>query len=160
MPQVEQTPLPGIGVRHEFATAEGLRLGVVHHQGGAKEISISPADPGASPFLMSLRDDEVHTLVEVLGGSRVTENLARLQEYIEGLAIEWLKVGPASPVAGTSIAGAGIRSRSGVSVIAVLRGRQTHPAPGPEFRIESDDTLVVAGTPEGINAARGILRAG
>jgi len=161
MAQVEQTPLPGVGVRYDFTTEEGRRLGVVHHHDGRKEVHVGMAgDPQAAAPSFTLSDDEVHTLVEVLGGSRVTENLARLQEFVEGLAIEWLKVSPGSPVAGASIAAAGIRARSGVSVVAVLRDDQTQPAPGPEFRIAAGDTLVVVGTPEGITAAAGILRAG
>ena len=161
MAQVEQTPLPGVGVRYDFTTGEGRRLGVVHHQDGRKEVHVGSADdPGAATATFSLGDDEVHTLVEVLGGSRVTENLVRLQEFVEGLAIEWLKVSPGSPVAGASIAAAGIRARSGVSVVAVLRDDQTHAAPGPEFRIAAGDTLVVVGTPDGVTAAAGILRAG
>jgi TrkA domain protein len=165
MAQVEQTPLPGIGVRYDFTTGEGRRLGVVHRGDGRKEVYVGSADdpgtdPGAATPAFSLGDDEVHTLVEVLGGLRVTENLMRLQEFVEGLALDWLKVSPDSPIVGTSIAGAGIRARSGASVIAVLRGDQTHPAPGPEFRIAAGDTLVVVGTPEGVIAAAGILRAG
>jgi TrkA domain protein len=161
MPQVEQTPLPGVGVRYDFATREGHLLGVVHHHGGRKEMYVgTAADPDAPPLCVGLGDDEVHTLVEVLGGLQVTESLARLQQYVEGIAIEWLKVGAASPVAGSSIAAAGIRSRSGVSVVAVLRGDATHPAPGPEFRIDAGDTLVVVGTPEGIAAATGVVRGG
>ena len=161
MAQVEQTPLPGIGVRFDFTTGEGRRLGVVHHQDGRKEVYVGAADDAAAATpVFTLGDDEVHTLVEVLGGLRVTENLARLQEFVEGLAIEWLQVSQDSPVAGASIAAAGIRARSGVSVVAALRDDQTHAAPGPEFRIAAGDTLVVVGTPEGITAAAGILRAG
>ena len=161
MPQVEQTPIPGVGVRYDFATREGRRLGVVHRHGGRKEIHVtSDDDPGTPLLCVDLADDEVHTLVEVLGGSRVTESLARLQQYVEGITIEWLPVGRDSPVGGSSIAAAGIRQRSGVSVVAVLRGEVTHPAPGPAFRIEAGDMLVVVGTPEGIAAAAGMLRAG
>ena len=40
MAQVEQTPIPGVGVRYDFATAEGRRLGVVHRQDGRKEFYI------------------------------------------------------------------------------------------------------------------------
>lgn len=159
MPQVEQTPVPGVGVRHDFATRGGHRLGVVHQSGGRKEVHIgSVADPDSPPVCVALGDDEVHTLVEVLGGAQVTESLARLQEYVEGISIEWLQVGRGSPVAEHSLAAAGIRSRSGVSVVAVLRGEVTHPAPGPDFRIEAGDTLVVVGTPEGIAAAAGVVR--
>lgn len=161
MAQVEQTPLPGVGVRYDFATADGRRLGVIHHHGGRKEVYVGEAgSPEGATLCFNLEEDEVHTLVEILGGSQVTENLARLQEFVEGLALDWLKVSPGSPVAGASIAAAGIRARSGVSVVAVLRDDQTHPAPGPEFRIAAGDTLVVVGTPEGLASAAGILRAG
>jgi TrkA domain protein len=161
MSQVEPTPLPGVGVRYEFATRAGRRLGVVHRHEGSTEIHIAATDdPDTPPLCIGLGDDEVHTLVEILGGSRVTESLARLQQYVEGIAIEWLTVGRDSPVAGRSIAAAGIRQRSGVSVVAVLRGEVTHPAPGPEFRIEAGDMLVVVGTPEGIAAATGMLHGG
>ena len=159
MPQVEQTPIPGVGVRYDFVTREGHRLGVVQRPGGRREIHVgSAADPDAPRLCVPLGDDEVHTLVEALGGLQVTESLARLQQYVEGIEIDWLQVGAASPVAGSSIAGAGIRTRSGVSVVAVLRGSATHPAPGPEFRIQVGDTLVVVGTPEGIAAATGVVR--
>jgi TrkA domain protein len=161
MPQVEQTPLPGVGVRYDFATREGQRVGVVHQLGGRKEIHVgTAADPDSPPVCAGLGDDEVHTLVEILGGARVTERLARLQQYVEGLTIEWLQVSSGSPVAERTIAEAGIRSRSGVSVVAVLRDDVTHPAPGPEFRIEAGDTLVVVGTPEGIAAAGGVVSHG
>jgi K+:H+ antiporter subunit KhtT len=159
MPQVEQTPIPGVGVRYDFATREGHRVGVVRRPGGRREIHVgNAADPDAPRLCVPLGDDEVHTLVEALGGLQVTESLARLQQYIAGIEIDWLQVGAASPVAGSSIAGAGIRTRSGVSVVAVLRGSATHPAPGPEFRIQVGDTLVVVGTPEGIAAATGVVR--
>jgi len=161
MPQLEPTPLPGVGVRYDFATREGRLLGVVHRRGGCREIHVgSASDPDSPPFCIPLADDEVHTLVEALGGLQVTEGLARLQQYVEGIAIEWLKVGPASPVAGASIAGSVIRSRSGVLVVAVLRGDAAHPAPGPDFLMEAGDTLVVLGTPESIAAAAGLVRGG
>jgi len=161
MAQVEQTPLPGVGVRYDFAIGEGRRLGVVHHQDGRKEFYLGLAgDPAEATPVFTLGEDEVPTLVEVLGGSRVTEKLARLEEFVEGLSLDWLQVVPGSPVAGATLASAGIRARSGVSVVAVLRDDRTYPAPGPEFGIAAGDTLVVVGTPEGLAAAAGILRAG
>jgi TrkA domain protein len=45
-------------------------------------------------------------------------------------------------------------------VVAVLRGDQPHPAPGPEFLMKAEDVLVVVGTPEGIAGVLEILRSG
>jgi TrkA domain protein len=42
----------------------------------------------------------------------------------------------------------------------VIRGDQAFPAPGPEFAIKAEDTLVVVGTSEGIKTVDEILTAG
>jgi TrkA domain protein len=47
-----------------------------------------------------------------------------------------------------------------VSVIAVLREDQPHPAPGREFRMEAGEALVVVDTPDGIGAAEALLPPG
>jgi TrkA domain protein len=44
--------------------------------------------------------------------------------------------------------------------VAVIRGEQGHPAPGPDFVVEPKDTLVVVGTSEGIKATSEILTSG
>jgi TrkA domain protein len=150
-----------VGVRYDFTTEEGIRVGVVHHHAGRREMFVCPADdPDTAAVRLNLDDEEAHSLIEVLGGTRVTENLARLRQQIKGLALDWLTMEPASPYAGKTIGHARIRTRTGVSIIAVLRGEQAHPAPGPEFRMEGSDVLVVVGTPDGIGAADALLRAG
>jgi TrkA domain protein len=44
--------------------------------------------------------------------------------------------------------------------VAVVRGDDAIAAPGPDQRLEADDTLVVVGTPRGIEDLVVILRAG
>jgi TrkA domain protein len=88
------------------------------------------------------------------------ENLSVLQQKIEGLAIDWLTVDSDSPYAGKTIGDARIRTRTGVSAVAVIRGDSPHPAPGPDFSLEPGDTLVVVGTPAGIKSVAQILVAG
>ena len=161
MTQVQQTPLPGVGVRYDFTTGEGIRVGVVHHHAGRREMFVcQPYDPDTAAIHLTLSDEEAHSLIEVLGGTRVTENLARLRQQVEGLALDWLTLEPTSPYAAKTIGDARIRTRTGVSVIAVLRGEQPYPAPGPEFRMEAGDVLVVIGTPDGIGSAATLLRTG
>ena len=161
MPRIEETPLPGVGLRHEFTSEDGSRVGVVHHKSGRRELFVCPpSDPDAVVLSLSLSDDESHALAEALGGTTVIENLHHLQQRIEGLAIDWLKVDKGTPYADRSIGDARIRTRTGVSVVAVIRGEKAHPAPGPEFHIDAGDNLVVVGTPEGIKAVEEILTAG
>lgn len=161
MPKIEETSLPGVGIRHDFTAEDGSRIGVVHHRTGRRELFFCSAeDPDAVSHSLNLSDDDSHALSEALGGSTVIENLYSLQQQIEGLAIDWLMVTPDSPYAGKTIGDARIRTRTGVSVVAVIRGEQGYPAPGPDFVIEAKDTLVVVGTSEGIKGTSEILTAG
>ncbi|HJS72551.1 MAG TPA: cation:proton antiporter regulatory subunit [Acidimicrobiia bacterium] len=161
MPKIEETSLPGVGVRHDFTAEDGSRIGVVHHRTGRRELFFCDADdPDAVTHSLNLSDEDSHALSEALGGSTLIENLEHLQQRIEGLAIDWLPLSGLSPYAGKTIGDARIRTRSGVSVVAVIRGDQAFPAPGPEFGIEADDTFVVVGTPEGIKVVYEILITG
>ena len=161
MPRIEETSLPGVGLRLDFTAEDGSRIGVVHHRTGRRELFVcTPEDPDVAVVSLNLSDDDSHALSEALGGSTVIENLMDLQQRVEGLAIDWLSVDPETPYASKTIGDARIRTRTGVSVVAVIRGDEAYPAPGPEFHIEASDTLVVVGTPEGINTVREILTAG
>jgi len=56
--EIEQTQLPGVGVRYEFTTADGLRIGVVHHRAGRRELFVcTPEDPDSAIVTLDLSDD-------------------------------------------------------------------------------------------------------
>ena len=161
MPRIEETPLPGVGLRFDFTAEDGNRIGVVHHRSGRKELFVCTAeDPDSAMVSLNLSDDDSHALSEALGGSTVIANLNDLQQRVEGLAIDWLTVDAETPYTGRTIGEARIRTRTGVSVVAVIRGNEPHPAPGPDFSLEASDTLVVVGTPEGIKSVDEILTVG
>jgi TrkA domain protein len=153
VPEIRETPLPGVGLRHEFATRTGERVGVVSHRTGRRELLLYDArDPDATQVAIDLTAEESAALAELLGGSRVTESLARLQQQVEGLAIDWVPIPAGSPFAGSTIGTAGIRSTTGVSIVAVLRQGTAFPAPGPQFALRAGDTALVVGTSAGIEA--------
>jgi TrkA domain protein len=160
MTEVRETKLPGLGIRYEFVTQRGNRVGVVHHRTGRKELLIyDPDDPDSCRDVIALSEDDGHTLAELLGGSRVAEELDRLQQ-VEGLAIDWLPLSAESPFAGRTIGDTRARTRTGTSIVAVLRGDQAHPAPEPDFELRAGDTLLVVGTPRGIEDLAVLLRPG
>lgn len=161
MPEIRQTPLPGVGLRHEFTTRSGQRIGVVSHRTGRRDLVLyGAADPDAVRAGVALTVEESANLAELLGGTQLTASLADLQHSIEGLALDWVPVPPGSPFAGRSIAAAGVRSTTGVSIVAVLRPgaagqpapAHAFPAPRPDFVLQAGDTVVVVGTAEGIEA--------
>jgi TrkA domain protein len=158
--RIEKVELPGLGVRYDLVTSAGYRVGVVHHRAGWRELFVSsPDDPDSSLAVVGLNEDEAHTLVDMLGGSQVVADLAHLQ-HIEGLAIDWLPIEPGHFAAGRTIGDTRLRTRTGVSVVAVLRGERPVPAPDPLFSLQADDTLVLVGTAAGIEQAAAILRNG
>ena len=44
MADVEETKLPGVGVRHDFATSSGQRVGVLLHRTGQRELLVYDED--------------------------------------------------------------------------------------------------------------------
>jgi TrkA domain protein len=161
MTVVNETPLPGVGVRFEFRTSSGRRVAVIHHRSGWKDLTVEDVhDADASHELVSLDEDDSRTLAELLGGSQVAHELAELRQRVSGLGIDWLPMSSVSPFAGRTIGDTQARTRTGVSIVAVVRGDTALPAPGPEQGLEAGDQLVVVGTPRGIEELAVILRAG
>lgn len=160
MPELEETELPGVGVRHDFAAHTGDRVGVVSRRSGRRELIVYDRhDPDAVAASVSLTEEESATLAELLGVNRVAR-VEDMQQHIEGLAIDWITVGAKSPYAGQTIGSTDLRTKTGVSIVAVLRESTAMPAPAPDFRLHANDTAVVVGTPEGIKEAVQLLGAG
>jgi K+:H+ antiporter subunit KhtT len=161
MTEVTELRLPGVGIRYEFSTRAGDRVEVVAHRSGRRDIFVGdPDDPDSFRAVLELTEDESQTLAELLGGSRITRELTKLRQALEGLAIDWLPVDPDSPYVGRTIGDTRARTRTGVSIVAVMRGEEAFPAPGPEFGLQAGDTLVVVGLPRDIETVVEILHAG
>jgi TrkA domain protein len=159
--EIHEVKLPGVGVRYEFQTSGRKRIGVISHRTGLREIYVSVSnDPDEFKRVVELSPDDARTLAELLGATRVAQQLAELQQRIEGLVIDWLPVREDSFYGGRTIGDARIRTRTGVSVVAIVRGEDAIPAPGPEERLDSGDYLVVVGTARGVEQAVELLRAG
>ena len=160
MSEIEETLLPGVGVRHELTTSAGERLSVLTHHSGRRELALyDRRDPDACTGVLHLSEVDARALVDVLGGSQISETVTAVQQQVEGLAIEWVRVTEGSPSAGATIADGQLRTRTGASVVAVVRGDRTVPAPEPDFRFEVGDVVVAVGTPAGLAELRTILAA-
>lgn len=158
MHEVNETTLPGVGVRYDFTTDSGARLGVIVHRGGRRELLVyEGADPDACSMIMDLSFDDARTMAELLGATRVSEVTAAVQQEIEGLAIDWVKLAEASPFVDRTIADGMIRTSTGVSIVAVIRGTDTIPAPEPSFMFESGDVAVAVGTASGLEKVRSMF---
>jgi TrkA domain protein len=126
MADIEETVLPGVGVRHDFMTKAGHRVGVISHRSGSKELLIySERDPDTCEERVRLEAGESQVVGELLGAATVTERLVNIPQSVEGLTIDWLAVNGGWAAAGSTIGDTELRRRTGVTVIAVVRGGQT-----------------------------------
>ena len=151
MAEVTETKLPGIGVRYEFATSEGIRVGVLVHRAGRRDVLVYSAnDPSACEVSLALDGDDARTLAELLGASRIAEQLASVQQEIEGLAIDWIKIQPGAPWADRTLADAAIHSTTGVSVVALIGPAGTIAAPGADDVLAPGATVIAIGEAEGL----------
>lgn len=156
---VRETKLPGVGVRHEFTAHDGTVIGVVErHDRRADIIVYDKADPDMCTSMLHLDEDDMRTLGTLLGASQVTESIGAVQQQIEGLWFEWVELSADSPAVGATIADGQYRTRTGVSIVAVIRGTTTVPAPEPMFEFAVGDTIVAVGTRDGLAAVRSLLR--
>lgn len=157
MAEVTETQLPGVGVRHEFATGAGERVAVLSHRTGRREIAVFDADdPDRCHTVLHLDPDDTRTLADLLGGGPLSAAAAGVQR-LAGVALDWIPITAGSTHAGSSIGDARLRTRTGSSVVAVVRGDETIPAPGPELVLASDDIVVAVGTADGLRQLRVLL---
>ena len=144
---LKETRLPGVGVKYGFRIAQGGRLSVILHMDGQREIyyyrRTSDDEPTA---VIELHDDEARQLGAILGGAYERPKIVEELEMALGeLQIEWIPVPDSSPAIGLTLADAGLRARTGVTIIAILRDPEPVSGAQPEDRIQRGDTLVAVG---------------
>lgn len=159
--RVEQVELPGIGMRHDLITEAGRRIGVVSHRSGQRTLVVFDRDdPDACTVQLALTDDEAEALAGVLGASLMLGQLAGLREQAAGLLTEQFSLPVDSPYQGRPLGDTRARTRTGVSIVAVLRDGGVLASPGPELVFAPGDVLVAVGTRAGLDKLSRLLAAG
>ena len=159
VPDVNEVPLPGVGVRHEFTTSAGQRVAVISHRSGRREVLLYDVeDPDQCSSVLELDPGETRALAELLGATQVSEALADARQNVAGLAIDWVSVPVSSAITGRTIGEGEFRARTGVSIVALVRADDTLPAPGPDTVLQPDDVLVAVGTAHGLAELRTLLQ--
>jgi K+:H+ antiporter subunit KhtT len=158
---VHRTVLPGIGLRHEFVTERGRRAAVVSHRSGRREVVVYDRDdPDTAAVTLTLNAEEANGLAELLASTRVVERIGELHRQVEGLVSDQIPIPAGSPYDGQPLGATRARSRTGASIVAVVRGGQVYASPRPDFRFSAGDVVVVVGTAEGTSAVSRILTDG
>lgn len=161
MVNVEVTPLPGIGTRQDFVSRGGRRIGVITYRDGKFELIVSPKDdPDNCTASIPLTPDEAGALANLLGAPQLVAHLQRENEDLAGVNTKQLPLVPGSPYDGRTLGDTALRTRTAVSVVAVVRAGTVHPSPRPDFVLGGGDALITVGTSEGLAKAADVLDRG
>ncbi len=161
MVNVEVTPLPGIGTRQDFVARAGRRIGVITYRDGRYELIISREDdPDACIASIPLTVDEAGALAGLLGAPQIVADLRRKNEGLTGVHTKQLSLLHGSPFDGRTLGDTQLRTRTAVSVVAVVRAGTVHPSPTPDFVLGGGDALITVGTTEGLAKAADVLDRG
>lgn len=149
--------LPGIGVCQEVELKAGRRLGIVTRRNGLRDIVVYDEDGEGAATTVALTDDEANALAEVLGAPQLMVRLSELQHQADGLVTEQLPVPATSPFAGRVLGDTQARTRTGASIVAILRAGAAIASPGPDFPLLAGDLVVTVGTRDGVDQVAHIL---
>lgn len=156
--RVEKVDLPGIGFRHDVIMSSGRRISVVTHRDGSRELALfDEIDPDASTDSLPLSDQEAAALADLLGNSVSLSQVTGLSEQAAGLFTEHLLLSADSRYAGGPLGDTKARTRTGVSIVALVRDGVVIPSPGPASLLEAGDDIVAVGIREGLDKLAKII---
>jgi K+:H+ antiporter subunit KhtT len=158
---VREVLLPGVGLRYEFDISDGDRIGVIARRTGDFEIVVyGGADPDQARPVFRLTDDEADTLAQILGAPRIAERFADLTREVPGLHAGQAAIAPGSPFVDRPLGDTRARTRTGASIVAIVRDEEVLASPGPAEMLRAGDVLVVIGTEDGITGVVNIVDKG
>jgi CPA2 family monovalent cation:H+ antiporter-2 len=86
--------------------------------------------------------------------------LLQLRRTSQMIDTEWIRLPKESALAGKTIGDLRIRSKTGASVVSIIRGDDVLPNPGPEVAFMPDDVVGAVGTPDQRAAFRALAQGG
>lgn len=146
--ELREAHLPGVGRKYTLILQQGGQLILLIYNSGQREIFWVEAGEEDPCLSIRLTEEEAKEAAFILGGVRYQPLPPdKVSFLLREVVMEWLPVAKGCFMEGKTLADLALRRRTGVSVIAILRGTRTIPSPDPYTEtIEAGDTLVVVGT--------------
>lgn len=153
--------LPSIGVRYEFTSRDGDRIGIIARRSGDFEIvRYDRDDPDQARPVLHFTDEEADGVAQILGAPRIAERFTELTREVLGIDTAQVHILPGSPFVDRPLGDTQARTRTGASIVAIVRSDEVLPSPGPADILHARDVLVVIGTEEGIAGVEQIVDKG
>jgi len=159
MATIRESELPGIGKKFQVEAKSGDKLIIVVHDDGRRELyQFDSEDPDEIVSVVTLDDTEARQVAAIIGGMVYEPKaLETVEVSLEDLVIEWVKIEPHFQCVGKSIFDLDVRQRTGATVLAMVEKNRQKINPGPDDRIQSNMTLVVAGERKQIKQLKELL---
>lgn len=158
---VKEVLLPGVGLRYEFTDHRGDRIGIVARRSGDFDVVVyAREDPDEARPLLHLNDEEAEAVAQILGAPRIAERFTELARQVPGLQTRQVRVVAGSPVVDRPLGDTRARTRTGASIVAIVRNEDVLASPGPAEILRARDTLIVIGTEDGITGVERIIEKG
>lgn len=143
--------LPGVGKKFWMDTASGEKLTVIQHNDGRYELYLFKPGEEFPSATLTMTEFEARDAGSVLFGRFEHRIVETMDVVMKDLVIEWAKVGEGSALADKTIHQMQVRHRTGVSIVAIIRGEDGIPSPSPDDVINRDDLLMIIGKKENID---------
>jgi TrkA domain protein len=148
---LEETLLPGVGVRYRLRTRSGEVLAIVLGRDGTAEVAVyDRRDPDRARGVLRLQPDEVDAVAEVLGAPRLTQRFADLSREVPGLESGRFPIRGGSRFAGRPLGDTRARTLTGCSIVAIVRDADVVPSPSPGDLLHPGDVVVAIGSARGL----------
>lgn len=146
--RVRETQLPGVGVRYNLKLDDGREFIILVHNDGARETYWRGSENKDSEQLFKLSEREARKVAEIFDGTYFHPIAEDIDDAFENARVKWIQLPTDSSLVGQTITDAQIRSRTGVSIIAIQRGERTISNPKKDEVLTGNDVLVAVGTDE------------
>lgn len=158
---VKEVLLPGVGLRYEFTDRNGDRIGIIARRGGDFDVVVyAREDPDQARPLLHLSDQEAEAVAQILGAPRIAERFTELAREIPGLETGQIHILAGSPFVDHPLGDTRARTRTGASIVAIVRNDEVLASPGPAEMLHARDVLIVIGTEDGIAGVEKIIDKG
>ena len=114
-------------------------------------------DPDAMQASITLSNEEAAALGNLLGSPQLIAQLGEEHRDLPGINTRQLPIRANSRFVSRTLGDTAMRTKTGVSVVAVMRAGQVQPSPTPDFTLAAGDLLVAVGTADGLDAAAKLL---
>ena len=150
-----------MGVRYEFTSHHGERIGIIARRGGYFEVVLyGRDDPDSARPVFRLTDEEADAVAQILGAPRIAERFTELTREIPGLEAGQVLIRPGSAFVDRPLGETRARTRTGSSIVAIVRDEQVLVSPGPSEMLHAADVLIVVGTETGIEGVQRLVDKG